>query len=102
MKCRPSPGEKKSCLNITGVSGLFHWKDQHSRAASHFSRRGTQEDAQATVPELRDRLSGIPHVCTLPAYAFTAAYQGLTFEDVTWKPPPPICAGTGRRRRGKF
>ncbi len=84
------PGEKKSCLNITGVSGNFIEKISFRGLHLTFSGGGTQEDAQAMVPELRDRYPEYHMFGTLPAYGIYLRHiKGLTFEDVTLETAAP-------------
>jgi hypothetical protein len=77
------PGEKKSCINITGVPGYFieniHFKGMNLT----FAGGGSAEEAQRPVPELRDRYPEYHMFGTLPAYGFYLRHaKGLTFEDV--------------------
>jgi hypothetical protein len=78
------PGEKKSCLNITGVPGYFVENVAFSGMHLTFPGGGTQEEAQRFVPELRDRYPEYHMFGTLPAYGLYLRHvKGLTFEDVT-------------------
>jgi hypothetical protein len=78
------PGEKKSCLNITGVPGYFIENVSFNGLHLIFPGGGSQEDAQRTVPELRDRYPEYHMFGTLPAYGLYLRHvKGLTFEDVT-------------------
>ena len=78
------PGEKKSCLNITGVLGYFVENVAFSGLYLTFPGGGTQEDAQGVVPELRDRYPEYHMFGTLPAYGIYLRHvKGLTFEDIT-------------------
>jgi len=78
------PGEKKSCLNITGVSGYFVENVAFNGLHLTFPGGGTQEDAQGVVPELRDRYPEYHMFGTLPAYGIYLRHvKGLTFEDIT-------------------
>ncbi len=78
------PGEKKSCLNITGVPGYFIENVAFSGLNFTFPGGGTQEDAQKDVPELRDRYPEYHMFGTLPAYGIYLRHvKGLTFEDIT-------------------
>jgi hypothetical protein len=78
------PGEKKSCLNITGVSGYFVENVAFNGLHLTFPGGGTQEDAQGVVPELRDRYPEYHMFGTLPSYGIYLRHvKGLTFEDIT-------------------
>jgi hypothetical protein len=78
------PGEKKSCLNITGVPGYFIENVTFSGLRLTFPGGGSQEDAQRAVPELRDRYPEYHMFGTLPAYGLYLRHvKGLIFEDVT-------------------
>jgi hypothetical protein len=77
------PGEKKSCLNVTGVPGYFIENISFSGLHLTFSGGGTQEDAHRTVPELRDRYPEYHMFGTLPAYGIYIRHaKGLVFNDV--------------------
>jgi hypothetical protein len=78
------PGEKKSCLNITGVPGYFVENVSFRGVHITFPGGGSREDAQRDVPELRDRYPEYHMFGTLPAYGIYLRHvKGLTFEDVT-------------------
>jgi hypothetical protein len=78
------PGEKKSCLNITGVPGYFIENVTFSGLHLTFPGGGNQEEAQRVVPELRDRYPEYHMFGTLPAYGIYLRHvKGLTFEDIT-------------------
>ncbi|MGZ3431061.1 MAG: glycoside hydrolase family 28 protein [Isosphaeraceae bacterium] len=78
------PGEKKSCLSITGVPGFFVENVSFSGMHLTFPGGGSREDAQRSVPELRDHYPEYHMFGTLPAYGFYLRHvKGLTFEDVT-------------------
>jgi hypothetical protein len=78
------PGEKKSCLNITGVPGYFVENVSFRGVHVTFPGGGSREDAQRDVPELRDRYPEYHMFGTLPAYGMYLRHvKGLTFEDVT-------------------
>jgi hypothetical protein len=78
------PGEKNSCLNITGVPGFFIENVAFSGLHLTFPGGGSQEDAQREVPEMRDRYPEYHMFGTLPAYGMYLRHiKGLTFEDVT-------------------
>jgi hypothetical protein len=84
------PGEKKSCLNITGVPGYFIEKVSIRGLHLTFSGGGTREEAQATVPELRDRYPEYHMFGPLPAYGIYLRHvKGLTLEDVTLETAAP-------------
>jgi hypothetical protein len=78
------PGEKKSCLNITGVAGYFVENVSFRGVHITFPGGGSREDARRAVPELRDRYPEYHMFGTLPAYGIYLRHvKGLTFEDVT-------------------
>ena len=77
------PGEKKSCLNITGVAGYFVENVAFSGIHLSFPGGGSREDAQRIVPELRDRYPEYHMFGTLPAYGIYLRHvKGVTFDDV--------------------
>ena len=79
-----SPGEKKSCLYITGVPGYFVENIAFSGIHLSFPGGGSREDAQLDVPEMRDHYPEYHMFGTLPAYGIYLRHvKGLTFEDVT-------------------
>ena len=78
------PGEKKSCLNITGVPGYFIENVSFCGLHFTFPGGGTQEHTQRTVPELRDRYPEYHMFGTLPAYGFYIRHvKGLVLNDIT-------------------
>jgi hypothetical protein len=78
------PGEKKSCLYVTGVPGYFVENVSFRGVHITFPGGGTREDAQRDVPELRDRYPEYHMFGTLPAYGIYLRHvKGLIFEDVT-------------------
>lgn len=78
------PGEKQSCLNITGVPGYYIENVTFSGLHFTFPGGGSQEDAGRPVPELRDRYPEYHMFGTLPAYGLYFRHvKGLTFDDVT-------------------
>ena len=78
------PGEKKSCLSITGVPGSFVENVSFSGMHLTFPGGGSLEDGQRSVPELRDHYPEYHMFGTLPAYGLYLRHvKGLTFEDVT-------------------
>jgi hypothetical protein len=78
------PGEKRSCLNITGVPGHFVENVTFSGLHLSFPGGGSQDDGQRVVPELRDRYPEYHMFGTLPAYGLYLRHvKGLIFEDVT-------------------
>ena len=77
------PGEKKSCLNITGVEGYYIENVSFSGLQISFPGGGSQADTEREVPELRDRYPEYHMFGTLPAYGvYLRHVKGLTFEDV--------------------
>ena len=78
------PGEKKSCLNITGVPGYFVENVSFSGLHLTFPGGGSQEDAQQIVPEHRDRYPEYHMFGILPSYGIYLRHaKGLSFQDVT-------------------
>jgi hypothetical protein len=78
------PGEKKSCLNITGVPGYFIENVSFNGLHLTFPGGGSWEEAQREVPELRDRYPEYHMFGILPAYGLYLRHvKGLTFEDIT-------------------
>ncbi|MGB8648500.1 MAG: glycosyl hydrolase family 28 protein [Anaerolineae bacterium] len=78
------PGEKLSCLNLTGVPGHFVENVAFSGLHLIFPGGGTDQDAQRIVPELRDRYPEYHMFGRLPAYGIYLRHvQGVTLEDVT-------------------
>ena len=78
------PGEKKSCINITGVPG--YWVENIVLSGVHitFPGGGGREDARRSVPELRDHYPEYHMFGTLPAYGIYVRHaKGLTLENVT-------------------
>jgi Glycosyl hydrolases family 28 len=84
------PGEKKSCLNITGITGYFIENVTFRGLHLTFPGGGSQEDAHRDIPELRDRYPEYHMFGTLPAYGIYLRHvKGLTFEDVTMETSVP-------------
>jgi len=84
------PGEKKSCLNITGVPGSFIENVTFGGLHLTFPGGGSQEDTHRDVPELRDRYPEYHMFGTLPAYGIYLRHvKGLSFEDVTLETAAP-------------
>ncbi len=78
------PGEKNSCLDITGVPGFFIENVTFSGLRLTFPGGGSQENAQRDVPEMRDHYPEYHMYGTLPAYGIYLRHvKGLTFEDIT-------------------
>jgi hypothetical protein len=78
------PGERNSCVNITGVPGHFVENVSFSGVRILFPGGGSQEDALRVVPEMRDHYPEYHMFGTLPAYAVYLRHaKGVTFEDVT-------------------
>lgn len=77
------PGEKKSCINITGVPGFYIENVTFSGVHITFPGGGTAEDAQIGVPELRDHYPEYHMFGTLPAYGMYVRHaRGITLDDV--------------------
>jgi hypothetical protein len=84
------PGEKKSCLNITGVPGYSVENVSFRGVHITFPGGGSREDAQRDIPELRDRYPEYHMFGVLPAYGIYLRHvKGLTFEDVTLETAAP-------------
>jgi len=84
------PGEKKSCLNITGVPGFFIENVTFNGLHFIFPGGGSQEDAQRIVPELYDRYPEYHMYGILPAYGIYLRHgKAITFEDVTLNTASP-------------
>jgi hypothetical protein len=78
------PGEKLSCVSIVGVPGYFAENIAFSGIHFTFPGGGTLEDAQRSIPELRDHYPDYHVFGTLPAYGvYLRHVKGLTIEDVT-------------------
>jgi hypothetical protein len=78
------PGERLSCLNISGVPGYYIENVVFNGLHLTFPGGGIQEDAQREVPELRDRYPEYHMFGTLPAYGIYLRHvKGLTFENIT-------------------
>ncbi len=78
------PGERNSCLNITGVPGYYVENVSFSGLHFTFPGGGTQEDAQRVVPELRDRYPEYHMFGTLPAYGIYIRHaKGVVFSNIT-------------------
>jgi len=78
------PGEKNSCINITGVPGYAIENITFNGLYITFPGGGSREDTQQPVPELRDRYPEYHMFGTLPAYGLYLRHvKSLTFEDVT-------------------
>lgn len=79
----PFPGERNSCLNITGVPGHFVENVTFSGVRMLFPGGGSGEDARRSIPEMRDHYPEYHMFGTLPAYAvYLRHVKGVTFEDV--------------------
>jgi hypothetical protein len=72
------------------VPGYFIEKVTFSGLHLTFPGGGSQEEAQASVPELRDRYPEYHMFGTLPAYGIYLRHvKGLSFEDVTLETAAP-------------
>ncbi len=84
------PGEKKSCINITGVPGYFIENISLNGLHLTFPGGGSQAEAEREVPELRDRYPEYHMFGTLPAYGIYLRHaKGLTLDDVTLESASP-------------
>jgi len=79
------PGEKKSCINITGVPGYYVEGITFNNIHITFPGGGDWEDAQRAVPELRDHYPEYHMFEKLPAYGLYARHtRDLRLENVTF------------------
>jgi hypothetical protein len=79
------PGEKKSCINITGVEGYFVENITFDGLHITFPGSGTAEDARIDVPELRDHYPEYHMFGTLPAYGLYVRHaKGITLNNVVF------------------
>ena len=86
----PFPGEKKSCINICGVPGFYVEGITFSNVHVTFPGGGSLEDAQRTIPELRDHYPEYHMFGVLPAYGLYARHsRGLVLENVTFDVASP-------------
>jgi hypothetical protein len=86
----PFPGEKKSCINITGVPGYYVEGVTLSHIHVTFPGGGTLEDAGVIVPELRDHYPEYHMFGTLPAYGLYVRHaRGIILDDVTFDTASP-------------
>jgi hypothetical protein len=78
------PGEKLSCLTITGVPGFFVENVSFTGLHLTFPGGGTTDHAQREIPEMRDHYPEYHMFGTPPAYGIYVRHvKGLTFQDVT-------------------
>jgi hypothetical protein len=86
----PFPGERISCLNITGVPGHFVENVSFRGVRILFPGGGSKEDALRLIPELRDHYPEYHMFGTLPAYAvYLRHVKGVTFQDFTIESAAP-------------
>jgi hypothetical protein len=79
------PGEKKSCINITGVPGYFVEDITFDGIHVTFPGGGDVEDAHRMVPELRDHYPEYHMFGTLPAYGMYIRHaKGITLDRVSF------------------
>jgi hypothetical protein len=79
------PGEKKSCINITGVTGYFVENVSFNEIHITFPGGGDLEDSKRVVPELRDHYPEYHMFGTLPAYGMYVRHsRKITLENVTF------------------
>ena len=79
------PGERKSCLNVTGVPGYFVENITFSGVHITFPGGGDENDARRIVPELRDHYPEYHMFGTLPAYGMYVRHaKGITLDNVTF------------------
>jgi hypothetical protein len=80
----PFPGERNSCINITGVPGHLVQNVSFSGVRVLFPGGGSRDDAERSVPEMRDNYPDYHMFGTLPACAvYLRHVAGATFENVT-------------------
>ncbi len=91
-------GERKSCINITGVPGYYVENVTLSNLHVTFPGGGTVEDAALDVPELRDHYPEYHMFGTLPAYSLYVRHtRGLVLDNVKFdymgseKRPAVVC-----------
>ena len=78
------PGEKRSCINVTGVPGHPVENVSFSGIRLEFPGGGTQAEAERTVAEMRDHYPEYHMFGTLPAFGvYLRHVRGIEFEDVT-------------------
>ena len=71
----PFPGERRSCINLSGVEGHMIKNVSFTNINLVFPGGGTAEEAERTdVPELRDRYPEYFMFGILPAYGFYARH----------------------------
>jgi hypothetical protein len=86
----PFPGERNSCVNVTGVPGHFVENVSFSGVRISYPGGGSREDAQRPIPEMRDHYPEYHMFGTLPAYAvYLRHVKGVTFEDVAVESTAP-------------
>jgi hypothetical protein len=79
------PGEKKSCINVTGVPGYYVEGITFSNIHVTFPGGGDREDARREVPELRDHYPEYHMFGTLPGYGMYVRHtRDLRLENVTF------------------
>ncbi len=79
------PGEKKSCINVTGVPGYYIENITFNNIHVTFPGGGSADDARREVPELRDHYPEYHMFGTLPAYGMYARHaRDLRLENVTF------------------
>ena len=84
------PGEKKSCISVTGVPGYFVENITFSGIRITFPGGGDHDDAHRIVPELRDHYPEYHMFGTLPAYGMYLRHaKGITLENVTFDVASP-------------
>lgn len=77
------PGERKSCINITGVPGYYLEGVTLSNIHVTFPGGGTQEEAHREVPELRDHYPEYHMFGILPAYGMYVRHaRGLVCSNL--------------------
>ena len=79
----PFPGERRSCITLTGVPGFYIENVTFSGVEITFPGGGSLEDSRVAVPELRDHYPEYHMFGQLPAYGMYVRHvKGLTLNDV--------------------
>lgn len=79
------PGEKRSCINITGLEGHPVEGITFSNIHLTYAGGGTKEEANREVPELKDHYPEYHMFGILPAYGLYARHvHGLKLDNVSF------------------
>jgi hypothetical protein len=86
----PFPGERRSCITLTGVPGFYIENVTFNGVDVTFPGGGSLEDAHVTVPELRDHYPEYHMFGTLPTYGMYVRHvKGLRLDDVRFNVAEP-------------